>query len=183
MKPWALIFASFLAATAGAAASPRTPILLDTDIGTDIDDAFALALIIESPEFDLVGVTTVSGDTQARARLAGKILWTAGGKWRQVPVVAGEPGPPQPIDQTRWAQGFESPQFLKQAATEFMKQEIERHPGELTLVAIGELTNIAGLLKIDPTAAKRIKRIVLMGGSIARGYGQDQQAAAEWNIR
>ena len=89
-----------------AETSPKIPIILDTDIGTDIDDAFALALIINSPELELLGVTTVSGDTPARARLAAKMLWEAGGKWRQVPVAAGEPGSPQPIDQARWAQGF-----------------------------------------------------------------------------
>ena len=48
-----------------AAPQPKIPILLDTDIGSDVDDAFAVALILGSPELDLVGVTTVSGDTQA----------------------------------------------------------------------------------------------------------------------
>src|SRR5258708_18655945 len=98
--------------TSRAAAPPsvpsKIPILLDTDIGTDIDDAFALALILESPELDLLGVTTVSGDTQARARLAAKMLWEA--QRRDVPVAAGEPGKPLRIDQARWARGFTSPQ-------------------------------------------------------------------------
>jgi inosine-uridine nucleoside N-ribohydrolase len=65
------------------------PVILDTDIGTDIDDAFALALIMSSPELELLGVTTVSGDTAARARLAAKFLWEAGGnggKCRLSPV-------------------------------------------------------------------------------------------------
>jgi len=63
-----------------AASSQPIPIILDTDIGGDIDDAFALALIVDSPELELLGVTTVSGDTQARARLAAKMLW--GGRRR-----------------------------------------------------------------------------------------------------
>ena len=63
-----------------AAEAPKIPVILDTDIGTDIDDAFALALIIDSPEFDLLGVTTVSGDTAARARLAAKMLVGSGRK-------------------------------------------------------------------------------------------------------
>lgn len=82
------------AAPTAAGQSPfpeRVPIILDSDIGTDIDDAFALALIIDSPEFELLGVTTVSGDTLARARLVAKLLWEAGGAWRKVPVYAGEP--------------------------------------------------------------------------------------------
>ena len=65
----------------GAADTPaKIPVILDTDIGTDIDDAFALALIINSPEFELLGVTTVSGDTAARARIAAKMLVGSGRK-------------------------------------------------------------------------------------------------------
>src|SRR6516225_5901557 len=78
-----------------AQVAPKVPILLDTDIGTDIDDAFALALILASPELDLLGVTTVAGDTRARARLAAKLLAESGRL--DVAVVAGEPGKPQPI--------------------------------------------------------------------------------------
>jgi inosine-uridine nucleoside N-ribohydrolase len=166
-----------------SAASPKTPVILDTDIGTDIDDAFALALIINSPELELRGVTTVSGDTQARARLAAKMLWEAGGAWRKVPVYAGQSGKPQPIDQTRWANGFTSPALHMSGALEFMKAEIDRQPGKITLIAIGELTNVAALLKSDPSMAKKIKRIALMGGSIARGYGPDSKPEAEWNIK
>ena len=81
----------FVAASGAAIAVDKPiPIILDTDIGSDVDDAFAVALILGSPELDLVGVTTVSGDTQARARLAAKMLWEAGK--RDVPVAAGEPG-------------------------------------------------------------------------------------------
>lgn len=171
-----------MAARLGAAgASPRIPILLDTDIGTDIDDAFALALVIRSPELNLLGVTTVSGDTQARARLAAKMLWEAGRP--NVPVAAGEPGPPQPIEQTRWADGFSGPSLVKEKGVGLMRREIERRPGEITLVAIGELTNVAALLKSDPLIGKKIKRLVLMGGSIAHGYGTDPKPVAEWNIK
>jgi len=176
-----VIFA--FAMTALAATPPRAPVILDTDIGTDIDDAFALALIIDSPELQLLGVTTVSGDTQARARLAAKLLWEAGGAWRKVPVYPGRPGTPQPIDQTRWADGFISPALHSNGAVEFMKAEISRQPGKVTIIAIGELTNVAALLKSDPSMAKKIKRIALMGGSIARGYGPDSKPEAEWNIK
>jgi hypothetical protein len=68
MKLMTSLFAAILLSTSfcGAADAPtRIPVLLDTDIGTDIDDAFALALIIKSPEFDLLGVTTVSGGAGA----------------------------------------------------------------------------------------------------------------------
>ena len=168
----------------GAAAAPaKIPIILDTDIGSDIDDAFALALIINSPEFELLGVTTVSGDTAARARIAAKMLWEAGGKWRQVPVVAGVPGPKQGVSQGSWADGFTGSQILKESAVDFLRDKINHRPGEITVISIGELTNVAALIKADPLAAKRIKRIALMGGAIAHGYGPDLQPVAEWNIK
>jgi len=177
-----LIALAFVVASLPATGA-KTPILLDTDIGTDIDDAFALALILNSPELELLGVTTVAGDTQARARLAAKMLREAGGAWRKVPVYAGKPGTPQPIDQTRWADGFTSPSLHMSGAVDFMKAEINRQPGKVTIIAIGELTNVAALLKSDPSMARKIGRIALMGGSIARGYGPDSKPEAEWNIK
>ena len=170
--------------TAGFAASLKPiPIILDTDIGTDIDDAFALALIMNSPELELLGVTTVSGDTAARARLAAKMLWEAGGKWRQIPVVAGKPGTAQSIEQARWADDFTGPQILHESAVDFLRGQFHHRPGEITLIAIGELTNVAALLHADPVVAKKIKRIVLMGGSVARGYKPGSRAEPEWNIK
>jgi len=168
---------------AAADAPGKIPVILDTDIGTDIDDAFALALIIKSPELELLGVTTVSGDTAARARLAAKFLWEAGGRFRQIPVVAGAAGPAQPIEQTHWADGFSSPQILKESAVDFLRSKLHRYPGKITLIAIGELTNVAALIQADPQAAKMIGRISLMGGSIARGYEPGSKPEAEWNIK
>jgi purine nucleosidase len=183
MRRAAFLCAFFLVFTAVSNAIPpeKIPIILDTDIGTDVDDAFALALILRSPELNLIAVTTVAGDTQARARLAAKMLREAGRP--NVPVAAGESGPSQPMDQTRWADGFTSPPLTSEKAVALMKREIERRPGEITLVAIGELTNVAALLKSDPSLGKRIKRLVLMGGAIAHGYGKDFEPAAEWNIK
>src|SRR5437667_3900789 len=156
------------------------PILLDTDIGTDIDDAFALALVMRSPELELLGVTTVSGDTAARARLAAKLLWESGLQF--VPVAAGKPGKPLPQEQTRWADGFSSPQIRQEPALDLLKAEIERRPGKITLVAIGPLTNVAELIEREPATASKLKRIAPMGGSIAHGYGQALEPAAEYNI-
>lgn len=164
-----------------AAAPPKKiPILVDTDIGTDIDDAFALALVARSPELDLLGVTTVSGDTHARARLAARLLWESG--LRRVPVVAGAPGRPLPIEQTRWADNFKSPQLRPGSAVDFLDATLRRRPGKTTIVAIGPLTNIAALLQKDPAIAKKISRIVMMGGSIHHGYGDDPTPVAEYNI-
>jgi hypothetical protein len=76
----AIIGATFISSGLGAASQPpeKTPIILDCDIGTDIDDTFAVALAALSPELELRGVTTVSGDTRVRALMACRLL-TAGG--------------------------------------------------------------------------------------------------------
>jgi inosine-uridine nucleoside N-ribohydrolase len=158
----------------------KIPILVDTDIGTDIDDAFALALVARSPELELLGVTTVSGDTHARARLAARLLWEAG--LRRVPVVAGEPGRPLPMEQTRWAKNFRSPQLRPGTAVDFLDATLRRLPGTTTIVAIGPLTNVAALFQKDPAIVKKISQIVLMGGSIYHGYGDDPTPVAEYNI-
>ena len=164
-----------------AADKPKPiPIVLDTDIGSDIDDAFALALVLDSPELDLRAVTTVSGDTQARARIAAKMLWEAGRK--NVPVAAGEPGGKLDISQAHWADGFTSPSMLSETAVDLMKEQIDRGHGKIVVVAIGPLTNVAGLLQRYPAEKKQIKQIVLMGGSIARGYYPGSGPTAEYNI-
>jgi inosine-uridine nucleoside N-ribohydrolase len=168
---------------AATSSEGRIPIVLDTDVGTDIDDAFAIALIIKSPELDLLGVTTVSGDTRARARLAAKLLWAAGGRWRDVPVFAGDPGRAQPIEQAKWAEGFSSPSLHLDGAVSFLRSLIHRRPGEITIVAIGELTNVASLLRSDPSIKGDVRQIALMGGSIARGYDPGSPPQPEWNIR
>lgn len=164
----------------GAVPTRKIPILVDTDIGTDIDDAFALALAMKSPELDLLGVTTVSGDTQARARLAAKLLWEGGDRY--VPVAAGEPGRPLPAEQTRWANGFRSPQIRSVNAVTFLDTVLRRRAQKTTIVALGPLTNIAALLAKDPRVTQKIQQIVLMGGSIAHGYGDDPNPVAEYNI-
>lgn len=173
--------AMILVAITAAAAVPRpVPIILDTDIGSDIDDAFALALILKSPELHLLAVTTVSGDAEARARLAAKMLWVDG--QRNIPVAAGAPGSPMPIAQTRWADGFTSPELVRESAVDLMKREIDRRHGQAVLVAIGPLTNVAALLTQYPGEKGKIRRIVLMGGSIAHGYYPNSGATAEYNI-
>lgn len=171
----------FTVAASAAAPSHPVPILLSTDIGTDIDDAFALALILDSPaQLDLRAVTTVSGDTEARARLAAKMLWVDGRK--NVPVAAGVPGRKMPIAQTRWADGFTSPELLREPAVQLMKREVDAADGSLVIVSIGPLTEVARLIREYPAEKKKIRRIVLMGGSIAHGYSPGSGPTAEGNI-
>src|SRR6188472_4599118 len=132
-----------------AQSAPAAHVIFDTDIGTDIDDAYALAALTKHPELHLIGVTTVSGDTVARARLAAKLLSVAGGEWAKVPVYAGTATAPQYMKQVEWAAGFRSESLHESGGVEFMHREINAHPGEITLIAVGELTNIAAVLESE----------------------------------
>ncbi len=163
-----------------ARANP-TPVLFDTDIGTDIDDAYALGLILQSPELKLVGVTTVSGDAVARARLAAKLLQVA--NRADVPVYAGTSTATQYMAQAEWSKGFTSAALHESGGVAFLREQINAHPGELTIIAVGELTNIAALLDSDPGIAKKIKALAIMGGAVRHGYDPAKPAEPEWNIR
>jgi purine nucleosidase len=159
------------------------PVIFDTDIGTDIDDAYALVALIKRPELELLGVTTVSSDAVARARLAAKLLSVAGGKWGSVPVYAGISTATQYMKQVEWADGFTSPSLHDDGGIEFMRREINARPGEITLIAVGELTNIAALLDSQPDIGKKIRAISLMGGAVYRGYAPGSKPEPEWNIK
>lgn len=164
-------------------AASATPVIFDTDIGTDIDDAYALVALIQRPELEVLGITTVSSDAAARARLAARLLSIAGGKWRQVPVHAGISTATQYMKQVEWAAGFTAPNLHESGGVEFMRREIRKRPGEVTIIAVGELTNVAALLEETPAITRDIKAIALMGGAVYRGYAPGSKPEPEWNIR
>jgi len=174
-----LLLSTFLV-TLSSAQARRTPIVLDTDIGGDIDDAYALAMVIQSKQLDLKAVTTVTGDTKARARIAAKMLAEAG--MGNIPVAAGEMDSQPAFAQAKWAEGFTSPALVSKGGVDLLKDCIERENGRLVIVAVGPLLNIAALLKRYPEEKSRIREIVLMGGSIARGYTEGSGPTAEYNI-
>jgi purine nucleosidase len=165
------------------AGATRAPVIFDTDIGTDIDDAYALAALLHRPELEVLGVTTVSSDAVARARLAAKLLHVAGKPWSRIPVYAGISTPTQYMKQVEWAAGFRSPQLHDHGGIEFMRREIRARPGQVTLIAVGELTNIAALLESEPGIGRQIRAIALMGGAVYRGYAPGSKPEPEWNIR
>ena len=173
---------------AQAVAQPATPelVILDTDIGDDIDDAFALALLLQSPEVKLLGITTAFGDTELRARLVDRYLSAAGRA--EIPVQAGVPTPAA-NHFTQAAYALQQPERKHGDAVAFLLRQIRAHPGQITLLAIGPLFNVQAAIARDPAAFRKLQRVVLMGGSIDRGYddaksGNDHEPpSAEWNIR
>jgi purine nucleosidase len=165
-----LALAAILALSALQAEAAPQPekIIIDTDIGDDIDDAFALALALTSPEVTVLGVTTAWGDTTRRAKLVDRFLHETG--HCDVPVATGVPTKTDtPFSQGAWADAF--PGGAHPQAVDFLLDQIRRHPGEITLVALAPQTNLLAAAERDPATFRKLKRIVAMGGSIRRGYG------------
>jgi inosine-uridine nucleoside N-ribohydrolase len=162
-----------------------TKIIIDTDIGDDVDDAFAVGLALTSPEVEIVGITTAWGDTRLRARMVDRLLAETGSA--SIPVAEGIATQSKtPFSQARWAQGGAGPR-THPAAVDFLLGQIRQNPGEITLVAIGPLTNIGAAIDRDPATFRKVKRVVLMGGSVRKGYGDlgyapDRGPQPEYNI-
>lgn len=157
-------------------------VLIDTDIGDDIDDALALALALHSPEIELRGVTTVFGDTQRRAQLTSHLLYVFG--HQDIPVAVGIGTPLQPRHHPSGVpqaavlgdNTFNPEAFSPLSGPELIVQTALNHDRQLTVLCIGPLTNVALALLIEPRINTAIRSIVMMGGSSGIPL-------PEWNVR
>ncbi len=160
-----------------------TQLLLDTDIGTDVDDALALALLIAERDVELVGVTTTHAHAPLRAAIARAML-DASDK-RHVPVVAGCSTPMRrsSVEGFHWNEmwGHEGAGVLTDAerrvaddeparedAARFILDAAERASGRLTLVTVGPVTNLALALRMEPGLAEVLGPVTIMGGIVDR---------------
>ncbi|MFN0017729.1 MAG: nucleoside hydrolase [Pirellulaceae bacterium] len=182
------LLAVVLAASVLAADPKPITIILDTDIGTDVDDAFALGLILASPELELRAVTTSGGQTEDRAWLVCRFITQCGKAG--IPVAAGaEPQAKSEVNDQIQYRRHPAAIFnrtlkpVKEPAAEVLFAELKKQPGEVTVVAVGPLTNVARLLTDHPEAAKLMKGLVIMGGSVFAGYSGKAPAEPEWNIK
>jgi len=141
------------------------PIVIDTDVGADPDDALALMLALASPEVDVRGVTIVSGDVAWRARIATRLLGMAGRS--DVPVLLGR-GNPQQMSGAEGEGVLDRPYDGPEAtvdttpAADWLLAESRRQP--FHLVAIGPLTNVAAAIEEDREFARRLLGLTVMGG-------------------
>src|SRR5579862_4416202 len=165
-----------------------TKVLLDTDIGSDIDDAVCLAYLLRQPQCELLGISTVSGEPQQRAALADAVCRAAGRK--NVPIHSGcntaiygkimQPECPQAAILPRF--DHRAPEeFKPNTAVQFLREMIHSHPNEVTLLAIGPMTNLGLLFSLDPDAAKLLKRLVLMCGIFTHRLNGMGPSNREWN--
>lgn len=158
-------------------------VLVDTDIGSDIDDALCLSYLLRHPGVELLGITTVSGEAETRARLASMLVRFYG---KKIPIAVGKSEPtfgkqyqprvPQSDVLDTWPH---STTFVDAPVEDFLADQIRRWPGEVTLLAIGPLTNVATLFKRHPDCAEKLGQLVSMNGRFsATGPLRD---VPEWN--
>lgn len=165
----------------------KTKIILDTDIGDDIDDAFALSLILETPSLDLLGVVTTFRNAGMRAQIASRMLALHGRN--DIPVYAGEDDPVEggykiqpyehlgPDGKVVICHCLEEMRGLpvRGGGVDFILETARKYPHEVTLCAIGPLTDLARAIERDPEGFALLKELRIMGGSLFDGL-------AEWNF-
>lgn len=168
----------------------KQKVIFDCDLGGDIDDAFALALLLTSQdELEILGFCMDHGNTPGRGQLACKMLYECGLEnipvfiGRHTATVVGEQTEPEGRSrQMLWAEGFETIKPQAKPAADFILETLNKYPGEVILFTVGPVDNIADVLDKDPGALKKAKQVVAMFGSIKTGYGGGEPSA-EWNVR
>jgi len=133
----------------------RQKIILDTDPAMgypfhDVDDGLAMGIALNSPELEILGITVIYGNHTAKKTYAKALEIMAEAK-SNIPVLRGADGPEQ---------------FSETPASKFIRETVLANPGEITIIAIGPLTNLAAAIKADPKVAKSIKAVVSMGGAL-----------------
>ena len=161
------------------------PVIIDTDVGDDIDDAFALCVALADPRLKVLGVTTAWGDTRTRVLLVRRLLAALG---RHDVVVAQGPATknPVPFTQKKWALA-EADTAPAPDAIEYLRTQARQRPGEITLIALAPMSNIEALAHRDRDALRAFKQVVMMGGSIRAGYKLGgaipvAEPSAEYNV-
>lgn len=162
-------------------------VIFDTDIGTDVDDILALGVLLGSGEVTVEGITTVYADVGLRTRIVRKVLDLRG--VAGIPVHTGVGTPLMRRDPVFWPghegvgllDGLDSSEPDEMTAIRFLIDHVRKHPGEITLLAVGPLTNIATAILLDPDFPTYLKRLVIMGGQI--NTGGSARGVAEHNIK
>lgn len=174
------LIATLIAFFASPAMS-KTPVILDTDIGTDIDDAWALAFLLKCPELDLKLVVTDSGDTTYRAKLVARLLQAA----RRTDVAIGIGTPTKrPGGLESWVKDYDLSSYPGRVHKDGVQALVDTIMGSsetMTLLCIGPVPNIREALRREPRIATRA-RFVGMFGSIYRGYDNKPEICPEYNV-
>lgn len=174
-----LLPAALLAMTVHA---EPVPVILDTDLGDDIDDTWALAMLLGTDAVDLKLVVTASDDTPTKTRLVAKILEYV--DRTDVPIGTGVKTSDNPIHQAQWLGDYDLSAYkgvVHEDGVQAMIDCINGAPGPVTICVIGPQTNLREALRREPQIAGKA-RVVAMAGSVYIGYGGKEGRAPEWNV-
>jgi len=164
----------------------KIPITLDTDIGGDIDDTWALTMMLRCPELDVRLITTSTGNVEERGRIAAKMVEIAGRTDIPVGIGRREPGcDEEATNQAEWVDDYpldRYPGVIHDNGAEAIVRTIRESAEPVTVVAIGPLPTVADALRLDPGIIDN-SRFVGMHGSVYRGYGGAAEPCAESNVR
>jgi inosine-uridine nucleoside N-ribohydrolase len=181
-------FATPSAATESALPSATRrpiPVVLATDIGSDIDDTWALAHLLRSPELDLRMVLTETGDARYRAAVTAKLLESA--ERTDIPIALGRDfGPMEDKDrhQAPWIRGYDLGKYPGQIHLDGIAAFVDlvmREPEGIIVIAIGPVPSLAAALEREPRLASRC-RLIGMFGSFDVGYDGAPSPSAEYNV-
>jgi inosine-uridine nucleoside N-ribohydrolase len=170
-------------ATGGSSAGQKIPVIFDTDICDDIDDTWALSLLLQSPEFDVKLITTAVGNTQSKAKTVAKFLETVGRT--DIPIGIGVQQHKGHHRQDAWAKDYELSSYpgkIYEDGVQALIDTIMKSRRPIKLVATGPLPNIAAALEREPKIAEKAE-FVGMHGSIRLGYGGSSTPSAEYNVK
>lgn len=179
------LFAGVLVLTLGAVAfgARPKPVIFDTDICDDIDDTWALALMLQSPELDPKLITTAVGNTEAKAKVVAKFLARVGRT--DIPVGIGVKQHDGSHRQTDWAKDYDLtsyPGTVRKDGVGAMIDTIMNSPQRITVIAVGPLPNIGAALQREPGIAEKAD-FIGMHGSVYKGYGGSDKPDPEYNVR
>lgn len=181
MKIKPILVIIFFLAAIRLAGQEKQKIIFDCDLAGDIDDAFAVGLILASPEFEVLGFVMDQGDTPKRAKVACRMLYETGRE--DIPVVVGRKTNDYFTSQFHWGEGFEKVKPVNKNAADFIIENLRKYPNEVILFTVGPVPNIMDVLKKDPDALKLAKHVYSMFGSFYMGYDTGPIISAEWNVR
>ncbi len=174
--------ASQPAPAASQSTAAKIPVILDTDIGDNIDNTWALVMLLKSPQLDLKLVTTTYGKAEYRAKIVAKLLTLAGRT--DVPIGLGEGGRDGTGHQQDWVRDYQLSQYpgkIHQDGAAAMIDTIEKSPQPITVIAIGPLNTVSAALERRPEIAAKAA-FAGMDGSVRKGY-DGGEVSAEWNIK
>ncbi len=175
-----------LAIVSGASAARRgrkIPVIFDTDICDDIDDTWALALLLQSPELDVKLITTAVRNTPSKAKVVAKFLQTVGRT--DVPIGIGVQQGTAEHRQQAWIEDYELSSYpgkIHKDGVQALIDTVMNSRERIKIVAVGPLPNIGAALHREPRIAEKAE-FIGMHGSVRLGYGGSEKISAEYNVR